>query len=180
MRKMVLWVSVLALASFPGCRHGGGTASSEPPMNFGKVDSGGLTRHANFEGIQTDDEGRATTVYAVEYPGTGLTSKATLDLSTKAMNKEVFPGKWVITYDYQDPALRILHLPSGFKIYADADGKPGKLINQYTLRRMVTNVGAVYEDPNGREKTVEPEYFEIVPADDFPGFGGVGGIGGIR
>lgn len=168
---------VLFLVLIVGCAK---TTGSEPPMSFGSVKKGGLARSTQFKGFSDEGKDQAI-VYAIDYPGHNLKSEATLDLATKAMIKEVFPGRWVIIYQYDGAFGKAIQVPSGFSIYHNAGGgKQGGLINSYTQDSLIPNVGAVYKDASGHEKQVDFGYFEIMPSDmGMGGIGGMSGFGGI-
>jgi len=161
MRITSVFLLLAAILVIVGCGK-----PAEPPFDQ-KANSSGLVRSTKLEKM-----GNGCIDYKVIYEGYNLESVASLDLSSGAMIKEVFPGKWVVVYNYDHLIYRYPKLPTSIVIYTDAGkGKQGKQINRYTRIEIVPNQGARYFDNQGNERMISFSYFDVMPT------GGLGGLG---
>jgi len=132
-------------------------------MVLGGSTPGELERNSILEKIDLDNK---QIIYRVNYLCTGLSSTAYLNLSDKSIQKEVFAGKWVVTYEYDSAIARHSHVPSGFTIYKDAgNGNPGQVISTYAMAEMIPGKGAKYKNQSGNIKEVDFIYFDIMPTE---------------
>jgi len=133
-------------------------AQSEPPLAFGRGNAEGLARSTELQDIS-----QGTVTYKIEYYNPDLTSYALIDLGSRVMIKEVFPRKWVVSYEYDSTLDRISQVPSTINIYKDAgDGRAGRLINVYRKNEPIGNGMFRYYDQDGHEKIIDCVYFEII------------------
>lgn len=152
-RTLITALTVMMLAC--------GSSRNEPPFNFGSVGAGGKARSLELSAIRGDPP---NIVYQVTYPGTNLKSEATLELAYRALLNEVFDGKWLVTYEYENLPAKVQRIPSLISIASDSrDSFKGRLLNQYHLVKVVPIKGGLYRDLYGRTKLIPLEYFEVIP-----------------
>jgi len=144
----------LVLLVLAGC--GAKNVGDEPPLSLGEGKPGAMVRSADLLAMQD-----GAIIYNVSYPAFDLKSKVTIDLVYKTMTREVFPGKWVVVYDYTDTMSKFSKMPNKITIYTDGgDGKEGKKINEYKFDSFQTNKGGAFKGEDGKEKTIEFTYFD--------------------
>lgn len=155
---MVISVTIIVFCLITGCSF----AQDEPPLSLGKGDAEGLARNAELQEIKPDE---GTITYKVQYLNPDYTTYAFFDFSTRALKQEIFPGQWIVIYEYGTRLDKLSQLPSKISIYQDAgDGQKGKLINVYDRERPVGQGMFLYRDKNDREKTIDCGYFQIIPS----------------
>lgn len=137
----------------------GCAGKAEPPFDFGTTASGPI-RSTHLE--ELEESGKA--VYRVDYPAYDLTSLAYVRLATGTMEREVFPGKWVVDYEYKDARAALLQLPDRIIIHTARGSEEGSRVNTYHLVGMEGNGVARYEGKGGRKRLIHVSYFEIAPS----------------
>ena len=129
----------------------------EPPFDLPAGNSEGLARETKLLEFSN-----GKIIYQITYPGNGLVSKAYLESSSMALEKEIFAGKWVVIYGYKDATFKYSQAASEITIYKDAGGgQKGKLINHYKFVDFVSQKGVKYKGDDGHELLVEFTYMAI-------------------
>jgi hypothetical protein len=156
-------VRACLLALLAGALASCGAPAAEPPFEFGSADAGAKVRKTSIKQMVASPP---VIVYEVEYPAKGLTSLATVDLRSRAMVEEVFPGKWRVSYEYRDARDRAMKVPTAIVVYGDRGGSWREL-NRYELKELVPQDGARYRDGAGRSRLIPYTYFDVMPGGPF-------------